>query len=72
MAVRRRFPPPWSVEGTPGGYRVVDASGFTLAYVYCRDDKAAAMLGYLTEDEARRIAKGIARLPELLQSPQSG
>ena len=30
----RRFPPPWSVEQIPGGYKVKDANGQSLAYVY--------------------------------------
>jgi len=25
----RRFPPPWTVEQIPGGYKVKDATGFT-------------------------------------------
>ena len=30
----RRFPPPWTVEEIPGGLKVVDANGQSLAYVY--------------------------------------
>jgi hypothetical protein len=30
----RRFPPPWTVEQIPGGYKVVDAASQSLAYVY--------------------------------------
>jgi hypothetical protein len=26
----RRFPPPWTVEQIPGGYKVVDATTLTL------------------------------------------
>ena len=29
-----RFPAPWTVEQIPGGYKVLDASGQALAYVY--------------------------------------
>jgi hypothetical protein len=32
----RRFPPPWQVEQTPGGFKVLDASGQALIYVYAR------------------------------------
>jgi hypothetical protein len=52
----RRFPPPWQVEQIPGGFKVLDANGQALAYVYAREtqqqvDAAKA----LTFDEARRI-----------------
>jgi len=26
----RRFPPPWTVERLPGGFKVIDASGQSL------------------------------------------
>jgi hypothetical protein len=48
---------------------VRDANGQSLAYVYVyaweRKD-AAYIAGVLTEDEARRIASNIAKLPVLL------
>jgi hypothetical protein len=50
----------------PGGYRVDDAGGQALAYVYGRDVQLAHQAEGLTWDEARRIAAGIARLPELM------
>jgi hypothetical protein len=53
----RRFPPPWQVEQIPGGYKVSDANGQALAYVYARETKAEADIAkMLTFDEARRIA----------------
>ncbi len=62
----RRFPPPWSVQKTEGShFKISDANGFALAYVYVKDNRAGGYDG-LTEDEARRIAVNIARLPELL------
>ena len=67
---KRRFPPPWTVEMTEHGCTIKDANGISLAYVYCRDDlhkqRWANYTEHLTSDEARRIAKGIARLPEFL------
>ncbi len=60
----RRFPQPWKVVQIPGGYRVDDAHGQALVFVYGRDH-AGASTTYLTQDETRRIALGVARLPEL-------
>jgi hypothetical protein len=63
----RRFPPPWSVEQIPGGYKVKDATGQALAYVYGREDRADADTAQvLTMDEARRVASNIAKLPNYL------
>jgi hypothetical protein len=63
----RRFPPPWTVVTIPGGLKVVDAQGQSLAYVYSREKPDDANIaGVLTEDEARRIASNIAKLPALL------
>ena len=46
---------------------MVDANGQSLAYVYSRETTDAAhMAKVLTEDEARRIAGNIAKLPSLL------
>jgi hypothetical protein len=67
MTTPRRFPPPWQVEQIPGGFKVLDASGQALAYIYARETKAEADIAkVLTLDEARRIAVNVARLPELL------
>jgi len=66
---QRRFPHPWQVEQMPGGFKVLDAAGQALVYVYARETKAEADIAkVLTFDEARRIAANIAKLPELLMS----
>ena len=45
---------------------VIDANGIVLAHVYGQPDGAIAVSdSRLTNDEARRISKLIARLPEL-------
>jgi hypothetical protein len=63
----RRFPPPWTVEQIPGGYKVRDANGQSLAYVYGRKSRADAdTAGVLTMDEAQRVAANIAKLPNYL------
>jgi hypothetical protein len=50
----RRFPPPWTV--------IVSANGIEIANVAYREGGAG-----LTREEAHDIARGIARLPELLR-----
>jgi hypothetical protein len=63
----RRLPAPWRVEKIPGGYVVRDANGQALAYVYSRATETDAMQAkVLTDDEARRVAANIAKLPQLL------
>jgi crotonobetainyl-CoA:carnitine CoA-transferase CaiB-like acyl-CoA transferase len=43
-SIRQRFPPPWRFEEVPGGYRVTDAHGTPLAYVYGVDAGARSAL----------------------------
>ena len=48
-------------------FKVLDANGQSLAHVYSRASESDAhMARVLTEDEARRIASNIAKLPSLL------
>ena len=67
----RRFPPPWTIETIPGGLKVCDANGQSLAYVYSRENPSDAhMTKVPTEVDARRIASNIAKLPELRRGPK--
>jgi hypothetical protein len=55
------------VEPLPGGFKVIDANGQSLAYFYARDnDHDASIAKVLTMDEARRLASNFAKLPEML------
>jgi hypothetical protein len=62
-----------AVEQIPGGFKVVDGTGQSLAYIYGRDDAASAVTAkVLTLDEAGRIAANIAKLPNyLVANPES-
>jgi hypothetical protein len=54
--IRRRFPPPWSVEELDACFVVRNHNGQQLAYAYFEDEpgrRSAAKL--LERDEARRI-----------------
>jgi hypothetical protein len=63
------FPAPWTVEKVQDGFKVVDANGQSLAYVYFRENPNDAQIAKtLTEDEAQDVASNIAKLPLLLSS----
>ena len=68
----RRFPPPWTVEEYSGITHIVrDANilpWLTSTSSRSRVDVAAANL--MTKEEARKVAAGIAKLPELLKGPR--
>jgi hypothetical protein len=62
----RRFQSPWTVTPIPAGFRVDDATGRAVAYVYGEGRARGVNDDGLTVDQARRIASCIARLPALL------
>lgn len=72
QAVAPRPPPPprplrrpWRVEAMPGCYQVRDRDGFLIVSVYWKAEPALHH-HYLSQDEARRVAANIARLPDLV------
>jgi hypothetical protein len=70
----RRFPPLWTVEEYRGiSYIVRDANNLAVAYVYFESESGRrATANLMTKDEARKIAAGIAKLPELLKTRLGG
>jgi hypothetical protein len=64
----RRFPPPWTVEDLGGSFVVKASNERPLVFIYYGDGAGRRSLTrLLTRDAARRIAAGIAKLPELLR-----
>jgi hypothetical protein len=73
MESSRHFTPPWTLfRENSECYVVRDAKGVTLAWIYFRDDVQRYSFGNsrLTSDEARRIGKAIARIPEFMMPRQ--
>jgi len=68
MSAPRRFPPPWTVEDVGGSFVVMASNGRPLIFIYYGEGVGRRSLArLLTRDAARRIATGIAKLPELLK-----
>lgn len=73
MLAPRRFPLPWTVCGNEACYWVEDAAGTKLAYIYfLTRDRLAHDAGKLDRADARKIARNIAKLPDLLMLRQTG
>ena len=59
-----RFPLPWRVEEQGGCFVVRDNNGQALSNVYFEHQSKRHLF---TRDEARDIARNVAKLPELLK-----
>jgi hypothetical protein len=55
------IPVPWRVTDTGSAFKVSDARGRGVAWVYYRREDALNA-EYLTQDQAREMARAIARL----------
>jgi hypothetical protein len=63
----RRFPAPWTAEEYRGiSYIVRDANNFPVAYIYFDKPGRRSAGNMMTQDEAQRVAAGIAKMPELI------
>jgi hypothetical protein len=64
----RRFPTPWSVDDIGGCFVVKAGNGQPVIFIYYGGGVGRRSLArLLTRDAARRIAAGIAKLPDLVQ-----
>jgi putative SOS response-associated peptidase YedK len=67
MTRTRRFPTPWSVDDIGGCFVVKASNNRALVFIYYGEGVARRSLAkLLTRNAARRIAVGIAKLPELI------
>ena len=65
--LKRRFPPPWTVEDIGGSFVVKASNDRPLVFIYYGEVVPRQSLAkLLTRDAARRIAAGIAKLPNLM------
>ena len=61
------FPAPWRVENALSGFRIVDATGRPLCEVHGYERSVAQGANALDLAAARKIAEGIALLPDLVR-----
>jgi hypothetical protein len=64
----RPLPSLWKIEEPGESFQIKDAAGRILAYVSFEDEPTRRNFSKrLSEDDARRIAQQILRLPELVR-----
>jgi hypothetical protein len=70
----RRFPLPWTIDGSQDCFWVKDAEGKKFGYTYFHNGPArvSSDVQKLTRAEALRIVRNIAKLPELLKAKSPG
>lgn len=72
-SIREKFPPPWRVIVTSGGYRVADSRGFNLVHIAAENEEVRrSILNLPTGGEAKALAKAIALLPTLMDGKAAG
>jgi hypothetical protein len=64
----RKFAPPWMVAEFSEGFRIEDAAGNALAFVYAQNEHMAKRGIGLSRTDARALADTIAQVPRLAQS----
>lgn len=61
MNLTDEIPAPWKITDTGSAFKIADARGRSVAWVYYRREDALGA-EYLTQDQAREMARAIARL----------
>lgn len=61
MSLADEIPAPWKITDTGSAFKVADARGRGVAWVYYRREDALKN-EYLTREQAMTVAKAIARL----------
>ena len=61
MSLTDDIPAPWRISDTGSAFKITDARGRSVAWVYYRRE-GALKAEYLTRDQAVEMAKAIARL----------
>lgn len=57
--------PPWRITDTGSAFKISDSRGRSIAWIYYRREDALRS-EYMSQDEAREVAKAVARLSKPL------